>query len=216
MRLLQVRFYGWALLFFALSSLTFIPEQAMAKPRGEALFGLCIQCHGSDGQGDRLFGAPRIAGLPEWYIAAQLNKFRSGARGKHPDDDNGNRMRPMARTLSDDDVGTVAKYVSGLKLDTSKVEGLTLVGGHAEAGKALFAVCAACHGANGGGNEALHAPPIKLSNDWYLVHQLSNFKNKIRAGDPVADPIGATMAPQASSLNEQSMKDVITYVQSLK
>lgn len=216
MRILQVRFDGWVLLFLALSSLMFIPGQASAKARGEALFGLCVQCHGSDGQGDSAFGAPRIAGLPQWYIAAQLEKFRSGARGKHPDDDAGNRMRPMARTLGEGDVETIAAYVAHLKLPTAKKEGLTLVGGNAEKGKAQFAVCAACHGPNADGNEALHAPALKLSNDWYLVHQLKNFKNKIRAGDPSKDPIGATMAPQASSLDDQAMKDVVTYIQSLK
>ena len=220
MRILQVRFNGLMSLFFAfilvLSSLTFFPGQAAAKPRGEAVFGLCIQCHGTEGQGDHLFGAPRIAGLPQWYIAAQLEKFRSVARGKHPDDDAGNRMRPMARGLGVDDVGVVAAYVANLKLAPNKVEGLTLVGGNAEKGKATFGVCLACHGANGEGNEVLHAPPIKMSNDWYLVHQLANFKNKIRASDPAKDPVGATMAPQASSLDDQAMKDVITYVQSLK
>jgi len=221
MRILQVRFNGWMSVFFAfilvLSSFTFFPGQAAAKTRGEAVFGLCIQCHGSEGQGDHLFGAPRIAGLPQWYIAAQLEKFRSGARGKHPDDDAGNRMRPMARTLDESDVGIVAAYVANLKLSSQvKPEGLTLVGGNAEKGKALFGVCLACHGATADGNEAVHAPSLKISNDWYLVHQLANFKNKVRAGDPAKDPIGSTMAPNAASLDEQAMKDVVTYIQSLK
>jgi len=219
MRILHVRFNGWMSLFFSftlvLSALTFFPEQASAKARGEAVFGLCLQCHGAEGQGDKLFGAPRIAGLPKWYILAQLEKFKSGARGKHPDDDAGNRMRPMARTLADTDFDIIATYVSEMK-SPSKPEGLTLIGGNAEKGKATFAVCAACHGPNADGNEAVHAPSLKISNDWYLVHQLANFKNKIRAGDPAKDPIGATMAPNASSLDEQAMKDVITYIQSLK
>lgn len=154
--------------------------------------------------------------MPKWYVAAQLEKFNSGARGKHPDDDAGNRMRPMARTLSKGDFDLVAEYVSNLKLPAAKVEGLTLVGGNAEKGKTLYAVCSACHGATAEGNVALNAPPLKMLNDWYLVHQLKSFKNKIRASDPAKDPIGATMAPQAASLDEQAMKDVVTYIQSLK
>ena len=220
MRILHVRFNGLMSLFFAfilvLTSLTFFSGQAAAKTRGEAVFGLCLQCHGAEGQGDKLYGAPRIAGLPKWYILAQLEKFQLGVRGKHPDDDAGNRMRPMARTLADGDAEIVATYVANMKTPPGKPEGLTLVGGNVEKGKALFMVCSACHGAGADGNEAMHAPPLKISNDWYLLHQLMNFKNKIRASDPAKDPIGATMAPQASSLDEQAMKDVITYVQSLK
>ncbi len=220
MRILQCRFGGLMPLFFAFISLfttlLITSGQAQASSRGESVFGLCIQCHGSEGQGDKLFGAPRIAGLPQWYIAAQLDKFRTGVRGKHPDDDAGNRMRPMVRTLAAKDVEIVAEYVANLKLPANKIEGLTLVGGNAEKGKSLYTVCAACHGPAADGNEALHAPALKMSNDWYLVRQLSNFKNKIRAADPTKDPIGATMAPNAASLDDQAMKDVVTYIHSLK
>src|SRR5262245_41666474 len=67
--------------------------------RGEQLFALCQQCHGSNGGGNQLALAPSIAGLDAWYIEAQLNKFRDGARASHFDDLAGLRMRPMARWL---------------------------------------------------------------------------------------------------------------------
>ena len=50
------------------------------------LFELCVQCHGSVGQGSQLALAPAIAGLSEWYVKAQLEKFKAGHRGLHPDD----------------------------------------------------------------------------------------------------------------------------------
>ena len=215
MRLLWVRFFS-GMLFLALFSVVFSAAQAVAKDnRGQAVFGLCLQCHGPEGQGNPLFEAPRIAGLPEWYLIAQLEKFKSGVRGMHPNDDAGNKMRPMARAITDADIKSVAAYVSALKPSTPNT--LTLVGGNAEKGKAYYAVCAACHGANADGNETLHAPPIKLTSDWYLVRQLKNFKSKMRAADPAKDPVGATMAPQAAAFaDEQAMKDVITYIQSLR
>jgi cytochrome c553 len=205
----MTRNYSW-LLILVLSS---IPFQASAKERGEALFNLCMSCHGSEGHGNQEISAPAIAGLPQWYIEAQIEKFQTGVRGKHPTDDAGNRMRPMARTLRGDDAKIVAAYVS--KLAPAPLT--STVGGNAEKGKAYFAVCMACHGPTGDGNEALHAPPLKISNDWYLVHQLNNFKNKIRAADASKDTTGGMMAPMAATLpDEQAMKDVITYVQSLK
>jgi cytochrome c553 len=186
---------------------------SFAESRGVELFSLCTQCHGPQGYGNKAIGAPAIAGLPEWYVAKQLETFAAGGRGKHPDDDAGNRMRPMARTLSADDIKIVSSYVGALK-STSPEKTLN---GDAEKGKTFYVTCSACHGVNAEGNVALHAPPLKISNDWYLVHQLNNFKAKIRASDAKKDPIGATMAPMAGTLpDEQAMKDVITYIHSLK
>jgi cytochrome c553 len=187
--------------------------QAETNPRGKALFGLCTSCHGAQGHGNVSVGAPAIAGLPGWYVQAQLEKFYSGARGQHPTDDAGNRMRPMAKMMKGDDIKIVAEYVSALP---SAIPPTTLTG-DIEKGKASYMVCSACHGQNAEGNEALRAPPLKISNDWYLVRQLTNFKGKVRAGDTTKDPVGSVMTGMAATLaDEQAMKDVILYIHSLK
>lgn len=197
---------------FTLSLLAWGPA-SFAASRSEQVFGLCIQCHGPQGHGNKELGAPAIAGLPEWYVSKQLETFSSGGRGKHPDDDAGNRMRPMARTLSAGDIKLVAAYVASLK----PVTPAKTLEGDVERGKTFYATCTACHGPTADGTQALHAPPLKISNDWYLVRQLKNFKDKIRAGDAAKDPIGVTMAPMAATLpDEQAMKDVIAYIHSLK
>ena len=54
--------------------------------RGEQLFALCGNCHGAEGAGNATFLAPGLAGLGEWYLVAQLEKFQAGIRGGHPDD----------------------------------------------------------------------------------------------------------------------------------
>jgi cytochrome c553 len=83
--------------------------------RGEALFTLCAQCHGAAGGGNPAALAPAIAGLDQWYVEAQLAKFRSGVRGMHPQDTGGLRMYPMSLWLaSDADAAAVAGYVAGL------------------------------------------------------------------------------------------------------
>lgn len=90
--------------------------------RGQALFRLCIACHGPQGEGRIDVGAPAIAGLPEWYVGAQVLKFRQGIRGAHPQDLAGMRMRPMARSLpTDTDVESVAKHVAALPSSGSAV-----------------------------------------------------------------------------------------------
>ena len=72
------------------------------EARAEQVYQLCAQCHGDDGGGNPLALAPAIAGLEEWYVAAQLRHFRSGARGTHPDDIAGLRMYPMSLSLRED------------------------------------------------------------------------------------------------------------------
>src|SRR5688572_28731354 len=85
------------------------------EARGEELYGYCLQCHGNEGEGSHDFRVPAIAGLPDWYVRSQLDKFRIGARGDHPEDVDGLRMRPMSRTLaSDAEVDLVAAHVAGL------------------------------------------------------------------------------------------------------
>jgi cytochrome c553 len=181
--------------------------------RGEALFRLCAACHGPQGSGQQQLGAPAIAGLPEWYVVAQLLKFRHGVRGMHPQDSAGMRMRPMARALpADSDVQAVARYVAALP---PAVQETPTVGDPAS-GKVRYQLCAGCHGPDARGMPPLQAPPLILANDWYLIRQLDNFKQGIRGGDATGDPTGALMRSIAVSLDEQAMRDILAYISTLR
>jgi cytochrome c553 len=187
------------------------PQQGVA--RGETLFRTCEPCHGAAGLGNQAIAAPGIAGLDSLYVQAQLHKFRSGIRGAHPDDDEGARMRPMARSLrTDEDVLAVALFVSEM---TPVRPASALHGGDAAKGAAAYAVCSACHGADGKGNPTLNAPTLTGLSDWYMLAQLHKYKDGLRGVDP-RDATGATMRPMAMTLvNEQAMLDVIAHIQTL-
>jgi cytochrome c553 len=181
--------------------------------RARSVYKTCAPCHGNNGEGKPEVAAPSIAGLPEWYIQAQLEKFRAGVRGTHPKDEAGMRMRPLSRTLTRaEDVQLVSAYVAEMK----HVDSPRTITGNVVKGEEQYKVCIACHGADAGGNKDLNAPPLKGANDWYLYTQLKNFKNKIRAGNPATDPTGATMAPMAALLDDAGMKDVVSYINALK
>lgn len=91
----------------------------------------------------------------------------------------------------------------------------TFAAGDAERGKALYATCGACHGANAEGMEALNAPRLAGQEEWYVIRQLKNFKEGIRGTNP-KDTFGMQMAPMAMTLpNEQAMEDVAAYIKSL-
>ena len=187
------------------------PPEATAS--GEEIFELCTSCHGTQGQGNAKFNAPAIAGLPKWYLEAQLKKFRTGVRGTHPADITGMQMRPMAISFhNEQDIQAVAGYVAAL----SRPNAVSTADGDAAKGAALYAPCTACHGPDGAGNEQLKAPPLKHHSDWYLIAQLKKFKAGERGANP-GDLEGAQMRPMAATLaDEQAMKDVVAHIMTLK
>ena len=180
---------------------------------GEAHYNTCLPCHGTAAEGNVTIEAPAIAGLPQWYIEAQLHKFRAGARGSHFDDLPGLRMRPMAAALhSESDVTAVAGYVAGMKRPGHAP---MVQGGDAAKGKTSFMICVACHGPDGGGNQALNAPALVGADDWYLLAQLKKFKAGVRGTNP-KDVTGAQMRAMSMTLaDEQAMKDVVAYIMTL-
>ena len=186
---------------------------ASGDANGKDLYIYCAQCHGTDGSGYETFSAPAIAGMPAWYVESQLQKFREGARGDHPDDVDGLRMRPMSRTLkSDAEVSAVAAYVESMN-DANPPP--TVEGGDAAKGKVIYETCVSCHGTKAQGRKESHGPPMALTSDWYLVDQLQKFKAGIRGTDHL-DTTGGQMRPLAVSLDEQAMKDVVAYIMSLR
>jgi cytochrome c oxidase subunit 2 len=184
-----------------------------AATRGKEVFETCVPCHSADGSGNPAVGAPNIAGMKEWYVEEELDKFRSGIRGMQFTDMEGMRMRPMALTLtSEDDVQAVAHFVETLP----PVRHAATLPGDAATGQALFATCAACHGDNGAGNADLKAPRIAGVDDWYLATELRKFKSGVRGANP-KDSGGRLMRPMARTLaNEDAIRNVVAYVGTLK
>ncbi len=87
--------------------------------------------------------------------------------------------------------------------------------GDAEAGKALYNTCVACHGANGAGNQALNAPGLAGQSESYLNRQLWDFKRGVRGKEP-GDTAGALMSPMAETLADgTAVADVTAYIASM-
>ena len=85
----------------------------------------------------------------------------------------------------------------------------------AHAGQALYAVCSACHGPDGGGNAALNAPKLAGQHAWYLERQLNNYKVGAR-GTHEDDVFGRQMAPMAATLvDDAAIANVIAYIDTL-
>jgi cytochrome c oxidase cbb3-type subunit 3 len=138
---------------FTAMSVQDMAGDAQAMAIGERLFlNNCAQCHGSDARGSKGFpnltdGDWLYGGAPE-QIKETITKGRMGT------------MPPMAAAVgTPDDVKNVANYV--LSLSGSPHDSV-----RAELGKSKFGACAACHGMDGKGNQAMGAP--NLTDDIWL------------------------------------------------
>ncbi len=87
--------------------------------------------------------------------------------------------------------------------------------GDPAAGQAQYAICAACHGTNGEGNEQLNAPKLSGQQTWYLTQQLNAFKSGIR-GTHDDDIYGRQMRPMAMTLTDDAaVANIVAYIQTL-
>ena len=83
------------------------------------------------------------------------------------------------------------------------------------AGQAAYAICAACHGPDGQGMQALNAPKLTGQEPWYLRRQIQYFKNGVR-GTAEGDIFGATMAPMMVTVpDDQAIDNIVAYIQTL-
>ena len=127
------------------------PEQVARDPQarhiGAHLFlNNCAQCHGSDARGTK--GFPNLTDA-DWLYGGSPEQIRAsitlGRQGQMP---------PMAAAVgSPEDVKNLAHHV--LSLSGSPHDSL-----RAALGKGKFGACAACHGADAKGNQALGAPNL--------------------------------------------------------
>ncbi len=172
------------------------PEEIAKDPQamaiGERLYmNNCSQCHASDARGGK--GFPNLTDA-DWLHGGTPDKIKEtliqGRIGNMP---------PMAAAVgSADDVKNVAQYV--LSLSGSPHDSL-----QAALGKSKFVVCAACHGMDGKGNQALGAP--NLTDDIWLHGYGANAIIAMINGGKVNQ-----MPAQADKLTEAQIHVLTAYV----
>ena len=189
----------------------------LAKPPGnptvgQAQYAVCAACHGSQGEGNPALNAPKLAGQEAWYMRRQIEYFKDGTRGAHPDDEFGRQMAPMVATLVDDQaVENVIAYIETLPDNPAE----HTVSGDVQAGADIYTTCGACHGWDGEGRFAVNASRLAGLDDWYLVTQLKNFREGVRGAHP-DDKYGMQMSMMAAILRtEERINDVVAYINTL-
>jgi len=172
------------------------PEEVAKDPKamaiGERLFmNNCSQCHGSDANGSK--GFPNLTDT-DWIHGGSPEKIKETLVGGRI-----GQMPPMAAAVgTPDDVKNVANYVLSLSDSAHDAN-------RAKLGEAKFAVCAACHGALGEGNQMIGAPNLS-DNIWLHGYGEAAIIERINLGKV------NQMPAQAERLTPEQIHVLASYV----
>lgn len=151
------------------------------------------QCHGSDARGQK--GFPNLTDNAWLYGGepdAIVTTIRHGRIGQMP---------AWKDALGEQGVQEVVSYALSLS-------GRSVNAREAEAGKARFVVCAACHGTDGKGNPAVGAPDL-TDQDWLFGD------SRAAVTETVSNGRSGVMPAWIDILGEDKVQLVAAYVWSL-
>lgn len=163
-----------------------------AKSIGERLYmNNCSQCHASDARGGR--GFPNLTDH-DWLYGGSPDKIvETITHGRN------GMMPPMGALVgSEEDVKNLANYVLSLSGSMNDV-------GRAGLGKEKFASCAACHGQDGKGNQAIGAPNL-TDNIWLHGAGEAQIMDRIMHGKT------NQMPAQKDLLTQEQIKVLAAYI----
>jgi cytochrome c oxidase cbb3-type subunit 3 len=154
---------------FAQKPIEELAADPLAMQMGQRLFiDNCAACHGREAHGNHRLGAPNLADDDSLYGSDAPAIMTSILDGRH------GAMPPLLNSFNQQGLDDLANYVLSLS-------GASHSPARAAAGKSLFTLCAACHGADGKGNRAVGAP--NLTDDvWLYGADIDSIKAAVRFG----------------------------------
>lgn len=166
-----IKFFAAVSLFVFLSLSSTAGLWAADAERGEQLSQTCLGCHGAPGLRNPgpVYSIPMIGGQHANYIISALQAYKSKARSH-------GTMQAQAANLTDENMQDIAAFFSGMKGNSSP---RAVNAAKATAGKAKSAICAACHGATGDGENAEY-PKLAGQYESYLAQSLKDYRSGAR------------------------------------
>lgn len=190
---------------------------------GQTKAGACAACHGLDGNAMQQ-NAPRIAGMPERYIAQQLAQFKHGERTTGL----AALMVPFAASLSNQDMRDVGAWFASQKAGAGIADDTVIAAGpnkglkFYQVGERLYRAgdsargvpaCMACHGPSGAGNPGPAYPSVQGQASAYVARRLEEYRTgTTTAKDAVHFNL---MASVAKTLTDEEIQSLGSYVQGL-
>ncbi|HTL14691.1 MAG TPA: c-type cytochrome [Thermomonas sp.] len=190
---------------------------------GQTKAGACAACHGLDGNPtDPQY--PRLAGMPERYVAHQLQLFKTGQRTSGM----AAIMVPFASMLSAQDMRDVGAWFASQTAGAGVADDTVIASGphqgmkFYQVGERLYQAgdtargipaCMACHGPAGAGNPGPAYPALHGQQSAYVARRLEEY----RTGTTTAKDASQfnLMASVAKSLTDEEIQSLASYVQGL-
>lgn len=182
------------------------PSKADIMARGQQIAGaVCVACHGLDGM-SAIPANPNLAGMPEQYIAKQLELFKSGARKNAI-------MQGMAANLAPEDMKALgAYYFSQVAKNNAVARDAALAAKGQKIYRSGIAelkvpACAGCHGGAGAGIPAAYP---RLAGQWpeYTFEALRSYANGTRKN--------LQMNAIASRMRDSDMQAAAEYIAGMR
>jgi len=192
-----------AALILVFSGLVSVNANAADIEAGKAKSAVCAACHGADGNSTNA-AWPSLAGQHASYTYKQLKDFKAGRR-------NNASMTGMVALLNDDDMKNLAAFY-----ESQQPKAVAFDGELIEKGESIYrggitethvAACMGCHAPSGTGNGPAGWPSLKGQHPEYVVTQLQNFKQGMRANDT-----GKMMRNIVVRMSDSEMQAVAAYV----
>jgi cytochrome c553 len=198
----------------------FSANQALAvgdAAAGESKVAVCAGCHGSDGN-SMVPSFPKLAGLGEKYMTAQLRMIKSGERVIV-------ERTGILDASTDQDLQDMAAYYDSKAMAISGAQDITLVGisdpdealdfgenvyrgGNMKTG---VAACTGCHSPSGKGNNPAGYPALGGQYADYIEKQLLAY----RRGERASGGNAKIMQGVAANLSDKEIKAVANYISGL-
>lgn len=196
---------GWSFLCLLGANIAFAAGDAeKAKPIATQV---CAACHAADGNSTISLN-PKLAGQHPFYLAKQLDNFKTGERKNEV-------MKAMVATLTPEDMTNLGAYFGAQVAKTDKATS----NGKGSLGEKIYRggisatnvpACAACHGPAGAGIP-VQFPRLAGQHADYTVTQLKSFRSGERAND--AEKV---MRMVAARMTDQDIAAVADYIQGLR
>ena len=177
----------------------------------------CAGCHGQEGN-SAIASFPKLAGLGEKYLTAQLRHIKAGERVIV-------EMTGLLDYMTDQDFQDMAAYYNSKNIQISGAKEITLIGMNdpqkvLELGENLYragnlktgvAACVACHSPSGKGNGPAGYPALGGQYAEYTEKQLLAY----RSGERNSGANAKIMQGVAKALSDKEIKALANYISGL-
>ena len=189
---------------------------------GDAAAGMlktasCAGCHGQEGN-SAIASFPKLAGLGEKYLTAQLRHIKAGERVIV-------EMTGLLDYMTDQDLQDMAAYYNSKNIQISGAKEITLIGMNdpqkvLKLGENLYragniktgvAACVACHSPSGKGNGPAGYPALGGQYAEYTEKQLLAY----RSGERNSGANAKIMQGVAKALSDKEIKALANYISGL-